>query len=91
MSETYTLTLIEYNYSLQSFIILLLDILHVSGHIFVVAFKKKQKTKNNQEHQWFSNIGPSDWTSSRSVITLTSQFLQEQIVPPTNASKQKWI
>lgn len=51
MSQTYTLTLIEYNYSLQSFIILLLDILHVSGHIFVVVFKKQQQKKNNQEHQ----------------------------------------
>lgn len=89
MSETYTLTLIEYNYSLQSFNILLLDNLHVFGHILVVILKKNQQNKS-QEHQWFSNIGPSD-TRSRSVITLSSQFLQEQIVPPTNASKQNWI
>lgn len=50
MSETYTLTLIEYNYSLQSFNILLLDNLHVFGHILVVILKKTQQNKS-QEHQ----------------------------------------
>lgn len=40
MPETYTLTLIEYVYSLQIFNILLLDILQVFGHIPVVVFLK---------------------------------------------------